>query len=142
MNNFIGDLLVKYIDGIRWEVAQSFRFHLGSPDGAEYVAIPAGLMTDFASIPRVVRVIWRSPGGKYDKPAVVHDALYRHGYVSVTDGSIRWIDRAESDRIFDEAMQVAGVNWFSRHVIYRGVRIGGMFAWNRHRKEQGHDEAA
>jgi len=47
---------------------------------------------------------------------------------------VRHITRKEADAIFLEAMQVAGVNWFSRHVIYSGVRAGGMVAWNKHRR--------
>lgn len=139
MNNFFGDLLVKYIDGKTWEIAQSFTYRLGAPDGPEFVHIGAGMLTDFASMPIVVRVIFRSPGGKWDKPAVVHDCLYKTSHVSVDDGSIRWIDRDEADAIFNEAMRVAGVNGLSRRIIYRGVRVGGWWAWRKHRKAQGHD---
>lgn len=137
MNNFLGDLLVKYIDGKTWEIAQSFTYRLADQSGPEFVHIGAGMLTDFASMPPFVRVIFRSPGGKWDKPAVVHDCLYKTAYVSVDDGSIRWIERAEADRIFDEAMKVAGVNGLSRRIIYRGVRVGGMFAWNKHRRSLG-----
>lgn len=134
MNNFLGDLLVKYIDGAHWEVAQGFTYRIGHKNGPEYVSIGAGMITDFASMPYVVRVMFRSPGGKWDKPAVVHDCLYKTAFVSIDDGSIRCIEREEADRIFLEAMEVAGVNWFSRRLIHRGVRVGGKMAWNKHRK--------
>ena len=142
MNNFTGDLLVKYLDGTSWEVAQGFTYHLGSPNGPEFVHIGSGMITDFASIPPVIRAIFRSPGGKWDKPAVVHDCLYTTGRLSVSDGSVRYIARDEADRIFREAMGVTGVNWFAKCVIYRGVRLGGMFAWDRHRKAEDADTAA
>ncbi len=136
-NRFLGDLLVKYLDGTRWEIVEGFRYHLGSPDGREFIAIPRGFVTDFASMP--LGILFRSPGGKWDKPAVVHDALYRLGYLCVSDGTIRQVERDEADRIFLEAMQVAGVSWWARRIIYVGVRVGGRGAWNRHRKD--HDES-
>ncbi len=51
--NFNGDLLVKYIDGTRWEVAETFTYRLGR----EYVRIARGFVTDFASMPIGVRVV-------------------------------------------------------------------------------------
>ena len=141
-NGFTGDLLVKYLDGTNWEVAQGFTYHLGTPDGREFVSIGAGLVTDFASIPLVIRLVFRSPGGKWDKPAVVHDCLYRTARLSATDGSLRYIERDEADRIFLEAMSVTGVGWLARRVFYRGVRVGGMFAWDRHRKAEDADTTA
>lgn len=134
--NFLGDLLVQYIDGKHWEIKQSFTYRISHQNSPEYVAIFAGMVTDFASMPYGVRVIFRSPGGKWDKPAVVHDCLYNKAYVTLDTGGIRSIDRAEADRIFNEAMQVTGVNWLSRQLIYRGVRVGGMLAWNKHRKAE------
>lgn len=136
VNHFLGDLLVKYLDGSQWEIAQGFTYRLGSPDGLEFVTIGAGMRTDFASMPYGVRVIFRSPGGKWDKPAVVHDCLYKTAFVSIDGGGLRWIERDEADRIFLEAMEVVGVNWLARRLIYRGVRIGGMFAWNKHREAE------
>lgn len=141
MNNFLGDLLVGYIDGKRWRIAEAFTYRLCDPQGVQFVHIGRGFVTDFASMP--LNVIFRSPGGKWDKPAVVHDCLYKTGFVSV-DGcdQPRLITRAEADAIFDEAMQVAGVNRVARWIIYQGVRIGGWRAWNQHRKfEAGFDPA-
>lgn len=131
MNNFTGDLLIKYIDGERWEVAEDFTYRLGSPDGREFVHIGRGFVTDFASMP--LNIIFRSPGGKWDKPAVIHDCLYKTAYVSRDDGTQRVIHQGEADRVFLEAMQVAGVNWLARRIIYAGVRVGGWKAWAQHR---------
>lgn len=138
-NRFLGDLLVKYLDGNRWEVAEGFTYHLGAPDGPEYVTIPTGFTTDFASMP--LGIVFRSPGGKWDKPAVVHDALYRLGFV-LSDIGVRDVTRGEADAIFLEAMQVAGVNWLARRIIYAGVRVGGWRAWRQHRREASDVETA
>jgi hypothetical protein len=86
-NNFLGDLLLQYddaSDGRRWIVLQGFTYRLGSPDGPEFITIPRGFVTDFASMP--LGIVFKSPGGKWDKPAVVHDALYKLGLVFRDDG--------------------------------------------------------
>lgn len=139
MNNFLGPLRLDYIDGHSWQVVDGFTYRLGSPDGKEYVSIPAGFVTDFASVPRVLKVVWPSPGGKWDKPAVVHDFIYRFGFVESADGERR-VTRDEGDNIFKEAMGAAGVGWMAKACLYRGVRIGGWVSWKRYRSEDGQRE--
>lgn len=133
-NGFLSDLLVGYIDGKRWRVVEGFTYRLVQPDGVQYVEIGKGFITDFASMP--LNVIFRSPGGKWDKPAVVHDCVYKTGYVSVDGGPNKPVTRGEADAIFKEAMGVAGVNWLSKQIIYAGVRAGGWRAWAQHRKAE------
>lgn len=136
MNNFLGDLLVGYIDGKRWRVLETFTYRLCQADGVQFVHIGRGFITDFASMP--LNVIFRSPGGKWDKPAVVHDCLYKAGCVSVQgQEEPRIITRGEADAIFLEAMEVASVDWLRRRIIYAGVRVGGWRAWNAHRRHDG-----
>jgi len=115
-------------------VLAPFTYRLGHPDGAEFVHVPVGFLTDFASIPRPFRWVWPSPGGRYDKPAVIHDALYQRGYVDRADGSRRIIERSEGDIIFREGMVVTETRDISRRSIYRGVRLGGWVAWNAYRE--------
>lgn len=91
---------------------------------ASKVVIPAGFQTDLASIPRA---LWNvlPPVGAYDRAAVVHDFLYRHGGVT----------RVQADGAFLEAMQVCGVGSFRRHLIWLGVRAGGWKPWNAYRAQ-------
>lgn len=133
-NNFLGDLLVGYIDGKHWRVVEGFTYRLCAPDGLQFVHIGRGFVTDFASMP--LGIVFKSPGGKWDKPAIVHDCLYKTALVSVEGGPPRQVTRAECDEIFKEAMGVAGVNWLAKQVIYRGVRLGGWRAWGQHRKAE------
>jgi len=88
------------------------------------IRIPAGFVTDFASVPRF---FWRivPPWGRYSPAAVVHDYLYASGMVK----------RAEADRIFLRLMKKLGVPYWKRHVMYLGVRAGGRKAWNEHRNK-------
>ena len=87
--------------------------------------VPAGFVTDFASIPRPLW--WRYPkSGIWNKAAVLHDHLY------VVNG----LTRAEADDLFREAMEACGVNWWTRNVFFRAVRIGGWKPWNAYRAEE------
>jgi len=89
------------------------------------IVVPTGFETDFASVPRI---FWRvvPPWGRYSPAAVVHDYLYATAPVS----------RKEADKIFLEHMKTLKVKWWRRKAMYRAVRMGGGFAWNKHREEE------
>lgn len=78
----------------------------------EQIIVPAGFITDLASIPRV----FQSLIPKVDKhmlAAVVHDYLVRQDD----------FDRRLADRIFLEAMKHLGVNRLRRRLMYWAVAI-------------------
>lgn len=104
---------VEYLDGHLWRLLSSFTY--GSVILQRVLEISAGFLTDFASIPRVLWSIM-PPTGTYGKAAVVHDFLYRSAAICT---------RAQADAVLMEAMTELGVGWWTRQVIYRGVRIGG-----------------
>lgn len=116
--SFAASLELEYIDGHNWLLTAAFTYltdvgHIGA------VHVPAGFVTDFASVPKV---LWNllPPTGSYGKAAVIHDFLYR------TDGAAT---RAEADAILLEAMAALGVGWWTRRTIYYGVRIGGHWSY-------------
>ena len=108
-------------------VVEPFVYAVGELGGNDSITVPAGFITDFASVPRL---FWRlfPPWGKYGKAAVLHDYLYHKQRRS----------RREADAIFLEAMGVLGVPWLSREMMYAAVRAFGWAAWrsNRRKKEQ------
>lgn len=113
MSSFTTPLHLEWIDGKVWRLLQGFRYDTDLlAAGAVYV--PAGFEMDFASVPRF---FWRiyPPTGRYGKAAVIHDFLYRRSGCS----------RDLADKIFLEAMEVLEVGWFTRHTIYRAVRMFG-----------------
>jgi hypothetical protein len=112
------DLDVRWIDGRRWRLLVEFDF--ASAVLERIIRCPAGMETDFASVPRVLWPIL-SPTGPYGKAALVHDRLYR------TPGLAT---RAQADRVFLEAMDALHVNWVTRHVMYAGVRAGGASSYH------------
>lgn len=120
-----------YIDGTRWRVKDGFTYWLND---LEYVDVPTGFVTDFASIPRVLKVLWPSPGGLWDLPAVVHDKVYRDGFVRNINGGKRNVTRGEGDQLFRDGMEIQRVRETAEACLYRGVRVGGWNAWRQHRK--------
>lgn len=142
MNNFLSELDARYIDGRGWEVLAPFTYRLTNEEGSEFVRVGAGFITDFASIPRLLKLRWPSPGGSWDKPAVIHDCLYKERKVyNGINGTYRMVEREEADRIFNEAMKVTDTLVTSRWCIYRGVRLGGWLPWRRYRKADGASKA-
>ena len=136
MTPFHGELDVRYVDGRRWLLTAPFTYHLVAKHGPEFVRVDVGTLTDFASIPRPLKLLWPSPGGRWDRPAVIHDELYVLPFIQHIDGSARRIERAEADAIFHEANGAAGVRWVVRQLLYRGVRLGGGVAWGRYRRRE------
>lgn len=109
-------------DGRRFRLVQPLIYQ--TPGGIGF-QVPVGFVTDFASVPRG---LWNliPPWGPYTRAAVLHDYQYWLGDLS----------RKEADRIFLVAMEGLGVGWVKRQAIYWGVRAGGWYAWNGHRKQK------
>lgn len=102
-----------------WRVQQPFRYYLGTKGSNQWVAIPAGYLTDGASVPQIFwSVIPR--WGLYGQAAVVHDYLCE--YLSITeDGVPKSITRSRADDILLEAMQVLEVPEFTAATIEAAV---------------------
>lgn len=89
---------------------------------AQTITVPAGFITDLASIPQPMWVVL-PPIGSYDKAAVVHDYLYRYNGVS----------RLEADQVLLQGMKDLGVPGWKVWTIYAGVRVGGGVRWSYYR---------
>jgi hypothetical protein len=104
-------------------------------DGGDTITVPAGFVTDLASIPRWAWAVL-PPDGPWAKAAVVHDYLY------YTQGTGIWkshpasitrtkpYSREESDWVLRDAMEDRGVGVFARNVIWSAVRVGGQNGWD------------
>ena len=100
-------------NGVDWRLVTDLRVMISD---SILLEIPAGFVTDGASIPKFYR--WRfSRLGKYVRAAVVHDWLYRMGGEGLT--------RKQCDQVFLVLMRQDGVGDWASKVMYRAVRVGG-----------------
>ena len=88
--------------------------------------VPTGFRTDGASIPRILWTLIGGPFGPYVDAAVVHDFFY-----ATTDHEYT---REQVDWMFFCIMRDSGISSLRAKLMYRAVRIGGVFGWNRSRK--------
>ena len=123
MGYFIGDIEVTFeSDGRYVRVDRPFSYVTSA--GVIHT-VPTDFRTDGASIPKGLWWLIGGPfSGRYRGPAIVHDRLYFTG-----EGGKRY-----ADKIFREAMQVSGVSFWKRNILYRAVRWFGYGAWNAHRE--------
>ncbi len=112
---------VALLDARLWRLLEPVRY-AGQVDRFE---VPAGYVTDFASVPRIA--VWLIPTyGRYTAPAILHDYL-------ITDylpaGRVTSVD---VDGLFRRAMREQGVPPVRRWLMWAGVRWGAAF--NRRRR--------
>lgn len=85
-----------------------------------------GSITDFASVPRFFHFFMDKDDNSIAIPAIAHDALY----------ASEFIDRKVADTILLSLMKYSKAPFITRHLVYWAVRLGGMFVWLGHNKEQ------
>jgi len=110
-----------------WEVERGFKYYVGEENSDEYVRVPRGFPTDFASVPRAFWVVL-PPDGQYSQAAVLHDYLYScHGVLPK-----KTYTRKRCDELFLEAMAVLEVPTWKRLIMYRAVRMFAWLGWKKH----------
>lgn len=114
MSQFTTPADLRLLDGEKWELLTQFEYHVGSYPSDDVIRVPAGFVTDLASVPRAFWSIL-PPHGEYAKAAIIHDYLYTIGLRS----------KKYADDVFMEAMTVLGVAWWRRKVMYLAVRLFG-----------------
>ncbi|MGH2759579.1 MAG: DUF1353 domain-containing protein [Actinomycetota bacterium] len=115
---FVGDadVEVKQLDAKNWELLAPLRYE----GKFEPFDIPAGMRTDFASVPRPF--VWLIPRyGTYTKAAILHDYLWRQ---HAKTGKMTW---ADADGIFRRAMRELGVAFLRRWITWSAVRMASLF---------------
>lgn len=110
---FHSKLSVEQLDAERWRLIAMLAFSSSKFDSM--IIVPAGTVTDFASVPRLPLAYWLF-AGVGQAAAVVHDWLYR---------SDTTVARQVADEIFLEAMEACGVSAWRRLPMYWAVRAFG-----------------
>lgn len=119
MSRFTTPAILELLGHFNWRVHEPFAFYL-SDDESDEIEVPAGFITDLATVPRVFWVLL-PPDGKYAKAAIIHDYLY--------DNALR--TKKEADKIFLDGMTVLGVPKWKRTIMYWAVRLFGRGMYNR-----------
>lgn len=111
----------KILGADHWRVVREFRYFIGSENSKRWITVPAGYLTDGASVPRIFWSII-PPWGAYGQAAVVHDILCEYLSI-VVSGKIVPITRQRADEIFSEAMAVLKVPQRDISLISEGVAL-------------------
>ncbi|EEF0620063.1 DUF1353 domain-containing protein [Salmonella enterica subsp. enterica serovar Freetown] len=119
MSRFTTPAILEMLGHYNWRVHEPFAFYL-SDDNSDVIEVPAGFVTDLASVPRIFWTLL-PPDGKYAKAAIIHDYLY--------DNALR--TKKEADLIFLDGMTVLGVPRWKRMIMYYAVRLFGRGMYNR-----------
>ena len=131
MSSFTSPLVVTPMpDGRRWRLVERFRYRIGSMESDRIITVPVGFVTDFASIPWL---FWQflPAWGRYGKAAVVHDYLYQHHMIQVSENLYFTFSRDQADDIFHEAMLVENTRHWKAKLMWLAVRLCGWLAWRR-----------
>lgn len=94
-----------------WKLLARFRYVTMVETKPKVITVPPGFVTDFASIPRPLRMIYEA-WGSYGWAAVVHDYLC----------SVDKKRRRYNDKVLIEAMAVSNVPVRRQRIFWTGVR--------------------
>lgn len=109
---------VEQLDARYWITLEPLRYEGGEGD---CFTVPAGYITDFASVPRVL-VALIPVFGKYTPAAILHDWLLTDGLPS---GLITSVD---ADGVFRRVLRELKVPAVKRWLMWTGVRWGALFS--------------
>ncbi|EBD4871246.1 DUF1353 domain-containing protein [Salmonella enterica subsp. enterica serovar Poona] len=121
MSRFTTPAILEMLGHYNWRVYEPFEFSL-SDDNSDVISVPAGFITDLASVPRIFWTLL-PPDGKYANAAIIHDYLY--------DNALR--TKKEADLIFLDGMTVLGVPRWKRTIMYLAVRWFGRGMYEKGR---------
>ncbi|EAM9430675.1 phage tail protein [Salmonella enterica] len=124
MSRFTTPAILEMLGHYNWRVHEPFAFYLCDDD--DVIEVPAGFITDLATIPRIFWILL-PPDGKYAKAAIIHDYLY--------DNALR--TKKEADKIFLDGMMVLGVPRWKRIIMYYAVRFFGNGNYKHDKSEKG-----
>lgn len=111
--NGFDTLEVRKLSGRKWRVLKNIKFVHNINGKIVCVEVPAGFVTDFASVPRPFWV-FTPPDGKYTMAAVVHDYLCSHPKI---------MKRKAADELFMEIAEKSGVGRATAYIMFASIRI-------------------
>ena len=120
MSSFTDSLITSPLEDKEnwWVLRKEFHYEVGYEGSGDTIAVPAGFVTNFASIPKILWSFF-PPWGEYGKASVVHDYLYYSQKRT----------KEESDYIFYEGMVVLGVKEGRAKFYHNMVKWFGGGGW-------------
>lgn len=112
-----------------WRVVTAFRFYSKFENERYYALVPAGFLTDGASIPRLLWWLF-PPWGRYGQAAALHDRLCECPQL-FNDSVIHTVSRKYVDRVLYDAMLYVGVPKWKAKLMYLGVRVYARWPFRR-----------
>jgi hypothetical protein len=119
MSAFLTELQVEnasVMDDGKWRLTAPLVYQ--SDVAGQTFTVPAGFVTDYASVPRAPLVFWLC-GDTSTLASVVHDWLY----------TIHPVRRDVADAVLKEASLLTGVPKWRAWLMWAGVRVGGAGHW-------------
>ena len=101
-----------------WILLEDMQYEIGNSKIT--ITVPAGFVTDFASIPKPLWSFGLSPHGKYSRAAIIHDYLYWSQVCT----------KQQADRIMVLAMKESHVDFIDEAAVFRAVDIFGEKSWD------------
>lgn len=121
-SSFKQRVVLEVVGKYTWILYEDFEYYRSdNPD--EIIRIPKGTITDLATVPRWLWLIV-PPLGKYTKASIIHDYLYQNAINT----------KEYADKVFLEAMEVAGVKLWRRKIMYWSVKAFGRGKYLEHKK--------
>ncbi|WP_433693187.1 DUF1353 domain-containing protein [Paraburkholderia phenoliruptrix] len=103
-------------DDGQWELLADLIYQ--SDVAGRRFTVPAGFITNFASVPRIP-IVYELAGDTASNAATVHDYLY----------STHIVSRSVADSVLREASAVTDVPDWRRQLMWAGVRLFGWLYW-------------
>ncbi|GER05708.1 hypothetical protein GCM10007972_04930 [Iodidimonas muriae] len=113
--------------GADYVVAQPYRIAIDIDGITKNITVPAGMLTDLASVPSFARAV-AGRVGRHLEASIVHDFLYI-AWQDLPNRSPEKRDRKYADLILDQGMKAAQSR--VRMPIFRAVRL---FGWGVYKK--------
>lgn len=110
-------MIVEKLGRNRWRLAEALVYR---SELAGVIMVPAGFVTDFASVPRVP-LIFSTFGNRGHGAAVIHDWLYQSQPLGAT--------KEYADLVFKEALQAEGIRLWRAWCMWKAVHHRGHEAW-------------
>lgn len=131
------EIIVRYMQEekkeILWEIMNPILVLLTNGD---YVTIPRGFVTDFASVPKIFWSVVSSIG-KFNLAAIIHDYIYTEQPKAFAAISQMKYDRKFADDEFLAWMHYCSPDTRIRnYIMYYAVRIFGQKRWNYYAKNK------